>query len=133
MTALYWAIARVGEHPSGARSEDWLGSHKLAEDQCEAFPTTVALAKSMRFMEILTDEEDPALHWEVVSFYGDSSSRRTSDLSEGVYVACPREESRSQLIPWLEGLAASSSSDDVAAAQRALRFYRENREAWELE
>lgn len=132
MTVTYWAIARVGEHPSAARSEDWIGNQKLQAHDCEAFFSRAELASSMRFMEILTDEEDPALHWEIVRFTGEPSQRR-SDLSYGVYVACVREDERSALIPWLQELESSGNPEERTAAERALKFYRENREAWELD
>ena len=130
MSALYWSLAPTGEHPAKARSEDVAGDEMLEDNACEAFLSAAALAASGPFMEVLTEEEDPAPKYEIVSLYGDSASKRTSSLSEGVYLICESEDSRAPLLEWLEGLL-QGKKDEKSAAERALKFYRSNREAWE--
>ncbi len=129
--AVYWTIARVGEHPAKARQENSAGGHALHDDSCQSFRTGAELAASSLMRSVIVEEEDLTGDYEVAKIHGDTDTERKPDAGlGGVHVVCQHIEERVPVLEWLEGLT-NEEGEAKAAGEKALLEYRMCREMFE--
>lgn len=107
----YWTLAPIGEHPAGAREIDIVGYGPLADHACQGFLTDVDLLNSLRFGDIISDDDDAAKLYEIARITGDSSTEKREGAGvEGIFVEVVSVDERIPLLDFVARMEASSDA-----------------------